>query len=953
MNEEVNALKSELALLKLQFSKRVDAVEIRLNSLLAQEQAHEQIPAEYHSQSIAQGEELTPFVKQDNVPEVIWSEAQAMPADVYLASSPSTYSSSAEASNTVRAPSFFALFFQTMLSSFFDWFAPVTKIYQSYKNRGMLGIFILTLVGIGLTLAGFGYLMQLLIDQLGAGSKALLMCIAAILVMALGIGLKIKTRFGEFATAIVTLGILLSYSTVYFSGSVYSLLPNVAVLTLYLAIAMICHTLALWLDTKIVAALGVIGIATMPILSNTISIEPVYYLLSLAFVVSSSLILAHRYIGQWLAHLSLAFTLVSLEWILGFENITISVWFVSLFYILFLAYVTISLLKEQEPIKQSLVFLAALVGATVLVFFQAADIFTIQMSISFALNGFIAIAISVFFYRVKRELSHFFILLAAVWSILAIVSALSDAYWGIAWAVEGILLLVIGRRYALASVINQGQILTAIALVYSWSALALYFPLPALKSLDGWVLSITIVAIIAIWQRLISNTEVFNDYTQKSIKPFLQLIEVVWLSVLVIASANIWLGNWTGSMVILVQIALMFRAKYCKQVSIEVFAAILISVPLFYAYQGALMVDSYRFTLLPLFAKLALISAFAQLWLWSAFYRKYQPDSAITYFAESARILFYLLIPVCWVGSVIRRFDEVSLMLIWLSPLLALLLARKIKHHLLVKETKILTGLASMFFIIAIGQLSLLNSLIAFIGFSSVYAIAYYLNRKDSTPLYLFICSWGIISLGFALPNIVGFQVNSLFYGIVVAALYWAAAFNVLNLSEHLKRNENAIMLLSLVLVIGSWVMTLSNAEYAIIPVVFLMAALYKKQQRFKRSKLGMALKLNGDLLLHSVGAITYVTLFYSLIAYRLDLLIAPALAVHGALILFLKDRRITTVKYSFGLILLGIVKLAMLDAANALLWQKVILFMGIGVFILIASFWYQKLVSNATVGHS
>lgn len=949
MNEEIKALKSELALLKLQFSKRVDAVESRLNCLLKQEQKHEQIPTEDHSQSIAQGEESTPFVKQDNVPEAVWSKAEAMQTDVYLAST----CSETEASNTVREPSFFALFFQTILYSFFDWFAPVTKIYQSYKDRGMLGIFILILVGIGLTLAGFGYLMQLLIDQLGAGSKALLMCIAAIFVMALGIALKIKTRFSEFATAIVTLGILLSYSTVYFSGSVYSLLPNIAVLTLYLAIAMVCHTLALWLDTKIVAALGVIGIATMPILSNTISIEPFYYLLSLAFVVCSSLILAYRYVGQWLAHLSLAFTLVSLEWIIGFENILISAWIVNLFYLFFFAYVIASLLKEEAPINQTLALLAALVSSTVLVFFQATDIFTTQISFSFALNCIIAIAASMFFYKVKRDLTPFLILLSASWSALAIVSAISDAYWGIAWAIEGILLLSIGRKYKISASINQGQALTAIALLYSLSALAIYFPLPALKSVDGWLLSIMIVAIIATWQRLINNTEVFNELTQNKIKPFLQLLEAIFLSVLVIANANIWLGNWTGGIVIMVQLALLFRAKNCKQVTIELFAAILILVPLFYTYKGVLMVDSYRFMMLPLFAKLAVVSAFIQLWLWSAFYRKYQPDSSIKYFAESARILFYLLIPICWVGSVIRRFDEASLMFLWLSPLLALLLARKINHHLLFKETKILTGLASLFFIIAIGQLSLINSIIALICFSSYYAIAYYLNRKDSTPLYLFICSWGILSLGFAIPNIVGFQVNSLFYGFVVAALYWAIVFNALKLSEHLQRNENTIILLNLVLVVGAWIMTLSNAEYALIPAIFLVAALYKKQQRYKLSKLGLMLKLNSDLLLHSIAALTYVTLFYSLTAYRFDLLIAPALAVHGALILFLKDRRITTVKYSFGLILLGIVKLSMLDAANALLWQKVILFMGIGIFILAASFWYQKLVSNAAVQNS
>jgi len=115
---------------------------------------------------------------------------------------------------------------------------------------------------------------------------------------------------------------------------------------------------------------------------------------------------------------------------------------------------------------------------------------------------------------------------------------------------------------------------------------------------------------------------------------------------------------------------------------------------------------------------------------------------------------------------------------------------------------------------------------------------------------------------------------------------------------------------------------------------------------------LGKALKLNGDLFLHSIMAVTYVILFGSLAQYRLELLIAPALAVHGALILFLKDRRLTTVKYSFGLIFLGIIKLAMVDAANALLWQKVVLFMGVGVFILAASFWYQKLVSRVEVNN-
>jgi uncharacterized membrane protein len=99
------------------------------------------------------------------------------------------------------------------------------------------------------------------------------------------------------------------------------------------------------------------------------------------------------------------------------------------------------------------------------------------------------------------------------------------------------------------------------------------------------------------------------------------------------------------------------------------------------------------------------------------------------------------------------------------------------------------------------------------------------------------------------------------------------------------------------------------------------------------------------ELGMHSYLAVTYVLSCLDL--GDMSLAIAPLLAVHGATILFLKTRTTTTVRYSFVLILLGITKLALIDTANVVLWQKVMLFIGIGVFILFASFWYQKLVSK------
>ena len=939
MNNEIKALKSELALVKLQFSERVRGVEERLDKLTKQEEYHEVLHEKHTLADSSQYSEIK--VDVSPIPEQV---APRIPTtdEEYLSNIKQ------HESEQPSTPSFITLLIQTILSLLFDWFSPVTKIYQSYKERGMLGIFTLTIVGISLTLAGFGYLMQLLIDQMGAGTKSLLMCLAAISVIGVGIGLKIKTRFGEFATAIVTLGILLAYSTVYFSGSIYGILSDIVVLFSYLFIAIICHVLALKLETKVVAALGIIGIATMPILSNSIQIEPLYYLLSLAFVTISTLILSYRNLGPWLAKLTLAFVIVAIEWIIAVDGVALSAWTVDLFYCLFFAFVVLSLYHQKGQQKNILLFLAALVGATILLFFQAHNLFSGQMSASFGFNALVAGAVAVIFYKAKHQLTHFLVLLASLWAVLAIVSAVSSAYWGIAWAVEGLLLLYIARKYLIKSVIHQGQALTAIALVYSFSALLIYFPLPALRSADGWILSIVIVAVIGLWQRMINHSEIFDQLTINKIKPFLQFLESLWLSTLLMASAYIWLGYWTGIVVILLQLALLFRAKYCKQVSIEILAAILIIIPLFYVYKGSVMADSYRFMSLPLFAKLALSSAFAQLWLWSAFYRKYQPDSIIKNIAEAVRIVFYMIIPVFWLGSVIRHFDENALMIIWLSPALALFLAQKIRHQMLIKEAKLLTVLASLSLIIVVGEMTLVTGIVALVGFALFYAVAYILEKKSvRTNTYTFICSWALISAGFALPSFIAFQSDNLFLGILAFSLYWSTAFNGMSNSKHLIRNEVLISITNVFILLGAWTMTFFNASYALMPSIFLLSALYQKQNKFNHYKLGRLLGSHSDLLLHTVAAITYTVLLAAMTQYRLDLLMAPMLAVHGALILFMKDKRLTTVKYSFVLILLGIIKLALFDAANALLWQKVVLFMGIGVFILLASFWYQKMISK------
>lgn len=963
IDNDVRALRSELELFRQQFLDRIDRFEQRLD-IIAERSAKSEIiepaPEKSKPTTSVNANSYTPpsYTQLGHAAPELNASSDKKPATEELVFDLNIEPAAKQSQQQAKQPTssgYLQTLLTIILSALFEWLEPVNTLYQSYKSRGMLGIFTLTIVGIGLTLAGFGYLMQLLIDQLGAGTKSLLMACVAAAVMALGIGLKIKTRYGEFSTAIVTLGILFAYSTVYFSGSVYHLLPNFLVLILYLAIAIMCHAIARLLDTNVVASLGILGIATMPILSNTVQFESSYYLLSLAFVCASSLILAHRYTGPWLASFSLACCVVALEWTLGFELANIPVGLINVFYLMFFGYLAITLLNNSDPDnekhqqikKTALILLATLVGATILLFFQAGQFSSLAMSLGFLVNAIAAAGLAIFFYKIRQTLTHLLVLLASLWTVLAIISSFSSAYWGIAWAVEGLLLLYMAKKYCMPAVIHQAQILVATALVYCFAALAPYFPLPALINSDGWVLSLVIVATIALWQRAISE-ENFNAYSLKRIKPSLQLLEAVWLAFLVLGCGYIWLGAWSGALIIFLQLALLFRAKHCKQVSIEYFAAALIAAPLFCVYYGSITFGSYRFTQLPSYAQLAVISAFAQLWLWSAFYRQYQPDSKIINIAEAARILFYALIPICWVGSAIRKFDENALMFLWLSPLLALFFAAKIKHHLLIKEAKFLTVAATLSLIISLAWLGLVESLAALAGFAALYGCAYFIHRKQiSENLTQFICSWGLIGLGVSIPIIITTQTATQFAGLLSAAIFWSVCFYCRSFSIHLSRNELLITTGCALLMLASWAMTPVEYYYASVAAVILAVAVYHKTINFSDSLLAKRLGDYSDLLLHSMAAVTYSLLLAALANHNFDLLIGPALAVHGALVLFIKDKRLITVKFCFALIALGILKLAALDAANALLWQKVILFMGVGVFILAASFWYQKLLKN------
>lgn len=899
-----------------------------------------------------------------------------------------------------RKPNLVDVFFTQIMSLIFEWFSPVTAIYESYKARGMLGIFFLTVAGAGLVLAGFGYLMQLLIDEMGAGSKSLLMSATAVGVIGGGIALQVKTKFSEFASAIVALGLLLCFSTIYFVGSVYQLIPGIPVLLLYVAAAFACHYLALWLDTKVIAVFGIIGVTVMPLLTGSTIIEPTYYVFALLCVSASSLYLAYKHIGHWLADLTFAFTFLALGWIDAANAIAMSAWMINAFYLLFSTYLFVALFQHKPQTKRYLILQAAVIGGTLLLLLQGngyagfdADYTSSGINIQLLINAVAASLLALLFCKVKHEHIAVMVLIAATWTVISIIALLDATYWGIAWAVEALLLIFMSRYYKLPSLVHQGQGLAAVALIYCLLAVLPYFPAPALQSQDGWVIVLMILLLTSVWQRIIkpdialigspnmdtnelakqtdaathapanANTQnqvQYSQYVYTQVYPFLVLAESLWLSIIALSCAYIWLGEWAGLSAIVVQIALLFRAKQVQSTranksSLEVLAVILILFPLAYVVIGSDEVNSMRFSMLPIYAKTSLIIAFVQLWLWSAFYRKFNPQSTLRDIAERARILFYLMLPICWLPATYRRLDDDILMLLWLSPAIAMLLAHFTKAKPLQLESKVLfIGLTLTTLWLLIDNYIGISSM-GIAGYLLVVALAYLLNSKTPTErLFNFVNTWAINTIGIMLAIIAAFYFNSLFAPLVVISIYSMCVFGMNrryllcleNTSFHLLCLAAISIISWLILLIGVSESKVDTTLFTLVPLFILLCVfVLKKRDMLPLEKIFGANNHLLELGMHSYLVMTYVLSCLDL--GDMSLAIAPLLAVHGATILFLKTRTTTTVRYSFVLILLGITKLALIDTANVVLWQKVMLFIGIGVFILFASFWYQKLVSK------
>ncbi|MFT5924443.1 MAG: hypothetical protein ACI9LE_001442 [Paraglaciecola sp.] len=107
--------------------------------------------------------------------------------------------------------------------------------------------------------------------------------------------------------------------------------------------------------------------------------------------------------------------------------------------------------------------------------------------------------------------------------------------------------------------------------------------------------------------------------------------------------------------------------------------------------------QSLSFRELPNYAKIALLLAFFECWLFAEYYRRIGRVGVLAKLAEQLRLGFHLVIPLAFLPSVLKHYIEFSALAIWCSAIIAYGLGRGIKHFLIRKEVLIIFASAGLY----------------------------------------------------------------------------------------------------------------------------------------------------------------------------------------------------------------------------------------------------------------
>ena len=842
-----------------------------------------------------------------------------------------------------------------LLSPLTKFASPLLNLYQHYQAKGQGPIFVFMLIGIALLVGGFGYLAQLLVGELGAGSKSLLLFVVAIGITMGGTYIAKREQYPEISSAIVSLGLLLNFVTVYVAGSFYQLLPNWMVLLSYFAIACTGFILANRFDAKIVSALAVIGGGAITLISQLDQLGTAYYLIGLGFIVLASLYQAFNKDWKWLGFISVFVTYSCIEFLLLTTTTTLFWGFFSQgFYGVFLVYIC-SLLNKQNTYSKDLIILTVIaVFANIGILYQV-DFTRVWILPTLAtVNAVLSVLLLIKARTQKSYTISLHTMLASTWVLIAIVSSLAPDYWGFAIGLEGLFILYFALKENYFSVRIEAYGLLAFAMSHAVFTVAPYFPGPALLSIKGILVVASMGALIFSSRKLFSRFPSDINWEIK-LSHLLRPAESVWLSVFVLSVLWVHLGVWSAIAILPLQCILLTKSYRSVCNTTEIMAYVAGTAVFAICVLGINEVQSLSFRELPNYAKVALSIAFVECWLFAEYYRRIGRSSPLANLAEKLRLGFYLIIPLAFLPSVLKHYIEFSALAIWCSAIIAYGLGRLVKHRFIRTGSLLLFGSAALynldFYIDFYHSQLVLTCLSTLLGLGLFSYFLHNASRRHVALLDKKLASLGVYFIAGCMAIYMQKWTSFYFAGALTSGYIFISA-----LWSHyhatLLRNQKTLSYLCYLSLLVSWLSitaagsdhSISTSLWVLLSLVISLTFLIKANSLNNLQLQLLRNNRTGYTLQHIMFAVSGAFLLNE---WQLALLISPWLILQGSYLFFVHKHSKFVAKLALGFILVGLLKLGFVDAQNALLWQKVALMIGIGLFMLAAAFSYQKRLSQ------
>lgn len=992
MKDDIAKLRSEVATLKRLFLSKVDTLENKLNALEKENALRKELEGEpeftIDDDWESQVQAATTVVNKPESPQQ-QQNSQSNKA-VFTASEPRVAAQEEDAPSSKtqghpqrsrqlqKKPSSIRLVILWFINLVMEQWQLGTIVergidtYRDYQRQGKAPLFLLTASGIVILLIGLGFLLQFTFNQFTPLMKVGSGYLLAFVVLTTGLYLRRSNeQWGSFSSAIIGLGLLIGYLTSYFIGPYFGLVSSGVAFIIFSAFTLLGYLLCHFFEARVLAHLSLIGGIFLPWIAGAPQALSLTFTAYLFVLNVASLIIARRQHLRSLTYLTIVLTSASLEYQLV-TSAANHIGFVALLHGFFFLYAGFiySSVKRQLSAKVLTLFSTNLLFYA-FVSWQWFDSFAghSPSNIYFMMTGIASILAIATLLKKRTFEFTLSVLHAGVFCAFGAIAWLGVSGAGIIWAIEAVMLFALGLVFhqkvlrAEAYVVLIVSILINLWAIVEWFAATSsshsYFALIYLFTLG--LSAQCIISFPALLKKPWPESESLAVYIMREWVSF-------WLTASVIAICYLYLPIAFMISPLAPMFLLIWRHGKHQLPITQIIAVLSLIFSYVLILQNIIDLGSFHFSDWPLITKLSAAAAFACLFLLPKYYETRLPQGNLLSFMGVLKLVFWLLLPIVYLPSALRRVPDWFPLVCWFSVSLSSVIYWRVKQTIVGIELIALTWIATIATLIGwlvqqsnegfnTAQVALLFAIIYF-GII-LYWRKSYKNTGRTRAKVLPLFDWQASGSYYFAPLAIALTLFWLSDNVATALLaalalhlsvviFWpllkAMRYRkIKHLAHHLRLGW---VLVATLLLFSQFQHSSINLSLALFAVILLGLVLHgNRHYQNLITKLGKS----NDITYWSYQATLIVTYSFAL-EYVTGSYFGPALSValilHSIALFFLaqKPQYNSFDKLALGIFGVSLLKIFLHDMSDFSLIEKVISFIVIGILLLIAAFQYQRL---------